>query len=131
VIEQAFTKLDTMMSKQPATSIAAIASSPPPPTPTLESSKTLNPTEIVQPDRLSATSENKDIDIKYENDLVPKLKCSFILGTKSDIVEIGDDVVNLSTTHAIIEQHLVDTKSEFFLCHKTIVLIVLVIKRIV
>jgi hypothetical protein len=66
VIEQAFTKLDTMMSKQPATSTTVIASSPPPPTPTLESSKTLNPTEIVQPDRVSATSENKEIDIKYE-----------------------------------------------------------------
>jgi hypothetical protein len=119
------------MSKQPATSTTAIASSPPPPpTPTLESSKTLNPTEIVQPDRVSATSENKEIDIKYKNDLVPILKGSFILGTKSDIVEIGD-VVNLSTTHAIIEQHLVNTKSEFFLCHKTIVLIVLVIKRVV
>ena len=102
-----------MMSKQLATSTTAIASSPPPPTPTLESSKTLNPAKIVQPDRVSATSENKEIDIKHENDLVPKLKGSFILGSKSDIVEIGDDVLNLSTTHAIIEQHLVDTKSEF------------------
>ena len=35
-----------------------------------------------------------------------------MLATKSVIVEIGDDVLNLSTTHAIIEQHLVDTKSE-------------------
>ena len=101
-----------MMSKQLATSTTAIASSPPPPTATLESSKTLNPAKIVQPDRVSATSENKEIDIKHENDLVPKLKGSFILGSKSDIVEIGDDVLNLSTTHAIIEQHLVDTKSK-------------------
>jgi hypothetical protein len=30
----------------------------------------------------------------------------------SDIAEIYDDLLNLSTTHAIIEQHLVDTKSE-------------------
>jgi hypothetical protein len=33
--------------------------------------------------------------------------------TKSNIAKIGDDVLNLSTTDAIIEQHLVDTKSEF------------------
>ena len=38
-----------------------------------------------------------------------------MLATKSDIVEISDDVPNLSTTHAIIEQHLVDTKSELLL----------------
>jgi hypothetical protein len=36
-----------------------------------------------------------------------------MLATKYDNVQIGDDVLNLSTTHAIIEQHLVDTKSEF------------------
>jgi hypothetical protein len=36
-----------------------------------------------------------------------------MLTTKYDNVEISDDVLNLSTTHAIIEQHLVDTKSEF------------------
>jgi hypothetical protein len=35
-----------------------------------------------------------------------------MLATNSDIAEIGDAVLNLSTTHAIIEQHLVDTKSE-------------------
>ena len=35
-----------------------------------------------------------------------------MLATKFDIAKIGDDVLNLSTTHAIIEQHLVDTKSE-------------------
>jgi hypothetical protein len=35
-----------------------------------------------------------------------------MVATKSDIVEISDDVLNLSTTDAIIEQHLVDTKSE-------------------
>ena len=40
------------------------------------------------------------------------MKGSFILATKSNIVEISDDVLNLSTTHAIIEQHLVDTKSK-------------------
>jgi hypothetical protein len=36
-----------------------------------------------------------------------------MLATKSDITRIGDDVLNLSTTHTIIEQYLVDTKSEF------------------
>jgi hypothetical protein len=35
--------------------------------------------------------------------------------TKSNIAKIGDDVLNLSTTDALIEQHLVDTKSEFSL----------------
>ena len=40
------------------------------------------------------------------------MKGPFILATKSDIVEISDDVLNLSTTHAITEQHLVDTKSK-------------------
>ena len=54
----------------------------------------------------------RELDVKYENKQVSKLKGSFILATKSDIVEISDDVLNLSTTHAIIEQHLVDTKSE-------------------
>jgi hypothetical protein len=38
-----------------------------------------------------------------------------MLATKYDNVQIGDDVQNLSTTHAIIEQHLVDIKSEFSL----------------
>jgi hypothetical protein len=38
-----------------------------------------------------------------------------MLATKYDNVQIGDDVLNLSTTHAIIEQHLVDTKSKFLL----------------
>jgi hypothetical protein len=38
-----------------------------------------------------------------------------MLTTKYDNVQIGDDVLNLSTTHAIIEQHLVDTTSEFLL----------------
>jgi hypothetical protein len=36
-----------------------------------------------------------------------------MLATKYDNVQIGDDVLNLSTTHAIIEQHLVNTKFEF------------------
>jgi hypothetical protein len=38
-----------------------------------------------------------------------------MLATKSDIAKIGDDMLNLSTTHAIIEQDFVDTKSEIFL----------------
>jgi hypothetical protein len=36
-----------------------------------------------------------------------------MLATKYDNFQIDDDVMNLSTTHAIIEQHLVDTKFEF------------------
>jgi hypothetical protein len=36
-----------------------------------------------------------------------------MLATKYDNVQIGDDVLNLSTTHAIIEQNLVNTKFEF------------------
>jgi hypothetical protein len=36
-----------------------------------------------------------------------------MLATKYDNIQIGDDVLNLSTTHAIIEQYLLDTKSEF------------------
>ena len=40
------------------------------------------------------------------------MKSSFRLAANSNIAEIGDAVLNLSTTHAIIEQHLVDTKSE-------------------
>jgi hypothetical protein len=35
-----------------------------------------------------------------------------MLAMKFDIAKIGDDVLNLSTTHAIIEQHLIDTKSK-------------------
>jgi hypothetical protein len=38
-----------------------------------------------------------------------------MLATKSDIAKIGDDMLNLSTTHAIIEQDFVDTKSEIVL----------------
>jgi len=40
------------------------------------------------------------------------LKSSFRLAANSNIAEIGDAMLNLSTTHAIIEQHLVDTKSQ-------------------
>jgi hypothetical protein len=38
-----------------------------------------------------------------------------MLATKYDNVQISDNVLNLSTTHAIIKQHLVDTKSKFSL----------------
>ena len=95
---------------------ATASSTSPPPTHTLESGKTLNHTEIVQTngDRVT-TNGNKELDVKYKNKQVSKLKGSFMLATKSDIVEISDDVLNLSTTHAIIEQHLVDTKSELLL----------------
>jgi hypothetical protein len=91
----------------------AAPSSPPPPTPAQESAKTMIHAEIIQPDRESTTNENKEIDIKFENHHVLNLKDSFMLATKSDIAEISDDVLNLSPTHGIIEQHLVDTKSEF------------------
>lgn len=39
---------------------------------------------------------------------VSELKSSFILATNYEIAKLGIDVLNLSTTHAIIEQHLVD-----------------------
>jgi hypothetical protein len=94
----------------------------------LESGKTLNHTKIVQINGEGAANGNKELDVKSENKQVSKLKGSFMLATKSDIVEISDDVLNLSTTDVIIEQYLVDTKSEF-LCHKIIVLIMLVIKK--
>ena len=89
-----------------AASAPATASSPPPPppTPTLESGKTLNHAKIVQ--------TNGDGAANGKNKQVSELKGSFILATKYDIVEISDDVLNLSTTDAIIDQHLVDTKSE-------------------
>ena len=35
-----------------------------------------------------------------------------MLAIKSNIAEIGDEVLNLSTNHAIIKQHLVDTESK-------------------
>ena len=113
-----------------ATSAPATASSPlPPPTHTLESGKILNHTKIVQTngDR-AATNGKKELDVKSKNKQVSELKGSFMLATKSDIVEISDGVLNLSTTHAIIEQHLV-TLNLNCLCHKIIVLIMLVIKK--
>ena len=112
-----------------AASAPATSSSPPlAPTHTLDSGKTLNYAEIVQTNRDRAANGKKELDVKYENKQVSELKGSFMLATKSNIVEISDDVLNLSTTHAIIEQHLVDTQSDC-LCHKTIVLIMLVIKK--
>ena len=95
-----------------ASTPATASSPPPPPTHTLESGKILNHAEIVQTNGDRAANEKKELDVKYENKQVSKLKGSFMLATKSDIVEISDDVLNLSTTHAIIEQHLVNTKSE-------------------
>jgi hypothetical protein len=96
-----------------AVSTATAASSPPPPTPTLKHGKILNSIEIVPLHKESVSNKNKEVDIKHENHQVPKLEDPFMLATKYDNVQIGDDVLNLSTTHAIIEQHLVDTKSEF------------------
>jgi hypothetical protein len=94
-------------------SVATAASSPPPPTSTLEHGKILSSTKIVQLHKESVSTENKEVDIKNKNHQVSKLEDNFMLATKYDNVQIGDDVLNLSTTHAIIEQHLVDTKFEF------------------
>jgi hypothetical protein len=94
-------------------STATAASSPPPPTPTFEHGKILNSIEIVQLYKESVSIKNKDVDIKHENHQVPKLEDPFMLAIKYDNVQISDDVLNLSTTHAIIEQHLVDTEFEF------------------
>jgi hypothetical protein len=98
-----------------AVSTATAASSPPPSTPTLEHGKILNSTKIVQLHKENVSTKNKEVDIKNENHQVPKLEDPFMLATKYDNVQIDDDVLNLSTTHAILEQHLVDTKSEFLL----------------
>ena len=105
-------KVETVISKRVAASAAAAASSPPPPTSTQESGSTLIHTKIVQTNGDRAANGKKELDVKYENKQVSELKGSFMLATKYDIVEISDDVLNLSTTHAIIEQHLVNTKSE-------------------
>jgi hypothetical protein len=96
-------------------STVTAASSPPPPTPTLEHDKILNSTKIIQLYKESVSTKNKEVDIKNKNHQVSKLEDPFMLATKYDNVQISDDVLNLSTTHAIIEQHLVDTKSEFSL----------------
>jgi hypothetical protein len=104
-MEQAFTKIETAISRRVVVSAATVGSSPPPPTPTLEHGKILNSTEIVQLHKESVSIKNKEIDIKNENHQVPKLEDPFMLATKYDNVQIGDDVLNLSTTHAIIEQH--------------------------
>jgi hypothetical protein len=112
-VEQAFAKVETAISRRVAVSTAIAASSPPPPTPILEHNKILNLTEIVQLHKESVSNKNKEVDIKNKNHQVPKLEDPFMLATKYDNVQIGDDVLNLSTTHTIIEQHLVDTKSKF------------------
>jgi hypothetical protein len=112
-VEEAFTKIETAISRRVAASATTTTSSPPPPTSTLKHGKILNPVEIVQLYIENVSIENKEIDPKNENHQVPKLKDSSTFTTKSNIVKIGDDVLNLSTTNALIEQHLVDTKSEF------------------
>jgi hypothetical protein len=96
-----------------AVSTATATSSPPPPTLALEHSKILNSVEIVQFHKDSVSTKNKEANIKIENHQVPKLEDSFMLATKYNNVQIGDDVLHLSTTHAIIEEHLVDIKSKF------------------
>ena len=124
-VEQALAKIETVISRRVAASAAAAASSPPPPTSNLEHGKNLNPAEIVQPDRESVASENIEIDIKCKNHQVSKLKDSFMLAIKSNIAEIGDEVLNLSTNHAIIKQHLVDTESKLPLSQNCFVLLVI------
>jgi len=112
-VEQPFAKVKTAIRRRVAASTPATASSPPPPpTHTLESGKTLNHDEIVQTNGDRAANGKKELDVKYENKQVSEFKGSFMLATKSYIVEISDDVLNLSTTYAIIEQHLVDTQSK-------------------
>ena len=48
-----------------------------------------------------------------------------MLAIKSNIAEIGDEVLNLSTNHAIIKQHLVDTESKLPLSQNCFVLLVI------
>jgi hypothetical protein len=56
---------------------ATAASSPPPPTPTLEHGKILNSTKIVQLHKESVSTKNKEVDIKNKNHQVSKLEDSF------------------------------------------------------
>jgi hypothetical protein len=114
-VEEAFAKIKITISRRVAVSTATAASSPPPPTPTLEHGKILKSIETIQLHKESVSIKNKEVDIKNKNHQVPKLEDPFMLATKYDNVQIGDDVLNLSTIHAIIEQHLVDTKSIFSL----------------
>jgi len=94
-VEQAFVKVDTRISRREAAYVATTSSSPS--TSTKVSGKILNPAEIALPDRESTTTENQELDIKYDNHQIAK----------------GDDhVPNLSTTHAIIEPYLLSTKSD-------------------
>jgi hypothetical protein len=110
-VEQAFAKIDTAISRRVAISTAIAASSPPHATPTLEHGKILNSAEIVQLPKESSlkklpkdsvSTKNKEVDIKNGNHQVPKLEDPSMLATKYDNVQIGDDVLNLSSTHAII-----------------------------
>jgi hypothetical protein len=107
-VEQAFAKVEIAISRRAAASASAAAASstppPPPPTSTQKSGKTLIHAEIVQPDRESASTKKKEFDVKSKNHQVPKLEDCFMLATKSNIAEIGDGVLNVSTTHAIIKQ---------------------------
>jgi hypothetical protein len=66
-VEQAFTKIETAISRRVAIFTATTASSPPPPTPTLENGKILNSTEIVQLHKESISIKSKDVDIKNKN----------------------------------------------------------------
>jgi hypothetical protein len=111
-MEQAFAKVEIMISRRAAASTAVVASStpPPPPTSTQESGKTLIHAEIIQPDRESATTEKKEFDVKSKNHQVPKLEDCFMPSTKYNIAKICDVVLNMSTTHTIIKQQLVNTK---------------------
>jgi hypothetical protein len=112
-VEQAFARIETKISRRVAASAATAASSPPPPTSILKHDKILNLVKIVQLHIENVSIENEEIDTKNENHQVPKLKDSSMFTTKSNIAKTSDDVLNLSTTDAIIGKHLVDTKSEF------------------
>jgi hypothetical protein len=76
-VEQAFTKIETAISRQVVVSAATTASSPTPPIPTLEHGKILNSTEIVQLRKESVSTKNEEIDIKNENHQVHKLEDHF------------------------------------------------------
>jgi len=57
MIEQAFAKVETAISKRVAASVAVAASSPPPPTSTQESGKILIHAEIIQTNGDRAANE--------------------------------------------------------------------------
>jgi hypothetical protein len=66
-MEEAFAKIETVISRRVASSATTSASSPPPPTSTLKHGKILNPVKIVQLYIENVSIENEEIDTKNEN----------------------------------------------------------------